>query len=185
MQFCINPTVLPNIAIDGFVAFYDRPLSNLYVQPLASISVEDQLNDIPTQLSPTRRSLFVTWILKVTLYRIRIQTTWANRFEREMAKMTKMTNPAHPGEIVRDEVLPGFGVSIAQAAEILKTARPGFNNMLNGKRALSHEMALKIEVAFGVSAEMLTNAQNEYDLAHARAHAATFTAGIERQQTAA
>lgn len=94
--------------------------------------------------------------------------------------MAKLSNPAHPGEIIRDEVLPAFGMSIVQAADELKVARPGLNNVLNGKRALSHEMALKIEAAFGVSAEMLTNAQNEYDLAAARAHAKTITAGIRK-----
>lgn len=95
--------------------------------------------------------------------------------------MSKLAFPAHPGEIVRDEILPAFGLSIVDAAEALKVARPGFNNMLNGKRALSHEMALKIEAAFGVSAEMLTNAQNEYDLAHARAQAEDITRGIVKR----
>lgn len=99
--------------------------------------------------------------------------------------MKKMAFPAHPGEIVRDEVIPAFGLSIVQVADILHVARPGLNNILNGKRALTHEMALKIEAAFGVDANMLTNAQNEYDLAQARVHAATLTAGIERQKIAA
>lgn len=96
--------------------------------------------------------------------------------------MTKLAFPAHPGEIVRDEVLPAFGVSIVEAAEALKVARPGFNNMLNGKRALTPEMALKLEAAFGVSAELLTNAQNQYDLAQARAHTAQIVAGIRKRE---
>lgn len=94
--------------------------------------------------------------------------------------MAKLAFPAHPGEIIRDEVLPHFGLSIVEAAEALGVARPGFNNMLNGKRALSHDMAVKIEAAFGIDAVMLTNAQNEFDLAHARAHAAELTKGIRR-----
>lgn len=100
--------------------------------------------------------------------------TWAS------AKMTKMTNPAHPGELIREEVLPAFGLNIAQAAEALGVARPGFNNMVNGHRALSHEMALKVEAAFGVSAEMLIAMQTNHDLAQARAHAAEITAGVKR-----
>lgn len=99
--------------------------------------------------------------------------------------MSKLPFPAHPGEIVRDEILPAFGLSIVQAAEVLKVARPGLNNVMNGKRALSHEMALKIEAAFGVSAEMLTTAQNNFDLARARAQAPVIVAGIERLSVAA
>lgn len=99
--------------------------------------------------------------------------------------MAKLAFPAHPGEIIRDEVLPAFGLNIVQAADVIKVARPGFNNILNGKRALTHEMALKIEAAFGIDADMLTKAQNEYDLAQARAHFSELTAGIQRQQVAA
>lgn len=92
----------------------------------------------------------------------------------------KMTAPAHPGEMIRDEILPAFGLNVVRAAEVLNTARPGFNNMLNGHRALSHEMALKIEAAFGVSAEMLIRMQSNFDLAQARAQADAITAGVKR-----
>ncbi|MNI90878.1 hypothetical protein D3C73_1484610 [compost metagenome] len=57
--------------------------------------------------------------------------------------------------------------------------------MINGHRALSHEMALKIEAAFGVDAEMLVNLQTNYDLAQARAHAAEITAGVKRREPVA
>lgn len=100
--------------------------------------------------------------------------------EIETDHMSKMTNPAHPGELIRDEILPAFGLNVAQAAEALGVARPGFNNMLNGHRALSHEMAIKIEAAFGVDAEMLVNLQTNFDLAEARSHAADITAGVKR-----
>ncbi|OGN44484.1 MAG: addiction module antidote protein, HigA family [Caulobacterales bacterium RIFCSPHIGHO2_01_FULL_67_30] len=96
--------------------------------------------------------------------------------------MTKMTAPTHPGEIIRDHILPAFGLTIVSAAEALGVARPGFNTMLNGKRALTHEMALKIEALTGVSAEMLTKAQNEYDLAEARARKREIVAGIKKLQ---
>jgi addiction module HigA family antidote len=99
--------------------------------------------------------------------------------------MAKMTAPVHPGEIVRDHVLPNFGVNIVRAAEILKTARPGLNLVLNGKRSLSYELALKIEAAFGVSADMLMTAQTNFDMAAARAKAGEITAGIERVRAVA
>lgn len=94
--------------------------------------------------------------------------------------MPKMIAPAHPGELIREEILPAFGLNVAQAAEALGVARPGFNNMINGHRALSHEMALKVEAAFGVSAEMLIAMQTNFDLAQARTHAAEITAGVKR-----
>ena len=94
--------------------------------------------------------------------------------------MTKMASPAHPGELIREEILPAFGLNVAQAAEVLGVARPGFNNMINGHRALSHEMALKIEAAFGVDAEMLVAMQTNFDLAEARARGADITKGVKR-----
>ncbi|WP_255500441.1 HigA family addiction module antitoxin [Brevundimonas sp. P7753] len=96
--------------------------------------------------------------------------------------MMKMAFPAHPGELVRDEILPAFGLNIVQAAEALKVARPNLNNVLNGHRALTHEMALKIEAAFGVDAETLTNMQNNFDLAKARSHREEIVAGIEKRE---
>lgn len=95
-----------------------------------------------------------------------------------------MRDPAHPGEIIRDEILPNFGLTISKAVDILGVSRPGFNNMLNGHRALTPEMALKIEAAFGVSASILMNAQTNYDLAQARLKSDEITAGIERQKAA-
>ncbi len=94
--------------------------------------------------------------------------------------MAKLAYPAHPGEIIRDEVLPAYGLSIVAVADALKVARPGLNLILNGKRALTHGMAVKFEAAFGIDADMLTRAQNEFDLAHARAQANELTAGIRR-----
>ncbi|RZJ04522.1 MAG: addiction module antidote protein, HigA family [Brevundimonas sp.] len=114
--------------------------------------------------------------MKRVVYPDRIQYRWT-----ETDQVAKLAFPAHPGEIIRDEVLPAFGLSIVEVADALNVARPGFNNMLNGKRALTHEMALKIEAAFGVSAEMLTVAQNEYDLARARSRAREITAGIRKR----
>ena len=96
--------------------------------------------------------------------------------------MTRMTAPAHPGVMIREEILPAFGLTIVSLAEALGVARPGLNNMLNGHRALSPEMALKIEALTGVSAELMTNMQNNYDLAKARLHAEEIVAGIQKRE---
>lgn len=96
-----------------------------------------------------------------------------------------LKNPSHPGEIVADEVLPAFGLSVAAAARVLQMPRPNLANILAGKAGLSHAVALKIEKAFGVDAGLLTSMQNAWDLARARENADAITAGIERQDRVA
>lgn len=96
-----------------------------------------------------------------------------------------MLNPSHPGAIIRDEVLPHFGLSVLAAAVALNTPRANLHKLLNGQTALTPEMALKIEKAFGTSADLMINTQAQYDLARARERAAEITAGVTRQQVAA
>jgi addiction module HigA family antidote len=53
--------------------------------------------------------------------------------------------PCHPGEFIREEILAGLGLSIARAAEILGVRRATLSDLVNGKAALSPEMALRVE----------------------------------------
>ncbi len=71
-------------------------------------------------------------------------------------------NPEHPGTYIRVNVLPK-GMNVTKAALLLGIGRPAFSNLLNGKAALSADMAARIEVAFGESARKLINKQIEYD----------------------
>lgn len=96
-----------------------------------------------------------------------------------------LKNPSHPGEVILDEVLPAFGLSVAAAARVLQMPRPNLANILAGKAGLSHAVALKIEKAFGVDAGLLTAMQNAWDLARARETGAHLTAGIQRQDRVA
>lgn len=96
-----------------------------------------------------------------------------------------LKSPAHPGEIIRDDILPAFGLTVAAAARVLDITRPNLTRVLQGHAALSHELALKIEKAFGVDAELLAAMQSRYDMARARERADQITAGIERQAVAA
>lgn len=96
-----------------------------------------------------------------------------------------LKNPAHPGEIIRDDILPAYGLSVAAAARVLHITRANLTRVLNGDAALSHELALKIEKAFGTDAGLMTAVQNQYDLAQARRRAEEITAGVERQKVAA
>jgi antitoxin HigA-1 len=71
--------------------------------------------------------------------------------------------PCHPGEFIREEILAELGLSIARTAEILRVRRATLSDLINGKAALSPEMALRIEKAFGVSMDTLLRMQAWYD----------------------
>ncbi len=82
-----------------------------------------------------------------------------------------MKNPPHAGEVIRMEILDELDLSITRAAEILKVRRATLSDLVNGKTALTAEMALRIEKAFGVSMDMLLRMQAAYDAAQARSRA--------------
>jgi len=80
-----------------------------------------------------------------------------------------MLRPPHPGEIIRHEIFEPLGVTVSAAARALGVTRPALSNMLNGRAALSPEMALRIEKAFGPRMEHLMKMQLAYDIAQIRA----------------
>ena len=71
--------------------------------------------------------------------------------------------PCHPGEFIREEILHELQLPVARAAEILGVRRATLSDLVNGKAALSPEMALRIEKAFGVSMDTLLRMQAWYD----------------------
>ncbi|MDP1787958.1 HigA family addiction module antitoxin [Nitrosomonas sp.] len=86
--------------------------------------------------------------------------------------MSKMHNPPHPGETLREDVLPALGLSITKAAEQLNVSRAALSRVLNERAALSPEMALRLEGWLGVenggSADLWVAQQAAYDLWLAR-----------------
>jgi addiction module HigA family antidote len=74
-----------------------------------------------------------------------------------------------PGEHIK-KVLPK-GLSVKKAAELIGVGRPALSNLLNGKAALTPEMAMRIEKAFGTSAQELLALQTAYDELHHREQA--------------
>ena len=80
----------------------------------------------------------------------------------------EMAYPVHPGEILAEEVLPRYNLNVTKAAARLNVARPGFNNVLNSKRAVTPELALKVERVFGYPARLLLAMQAAFDLAAAK-----------------
>ena len=71
--------------------------------------------------------------------------------------------PPHPGRFIREEILDELGLSVARAAEVLGVRRATLSDLVNGHAALSPEMALRIEKAFGVSMDTLLRMQAWYD----------------------
>lgn len=63
--------------------------------------------------------------------------------------MSRMHNPPHPGLTLRDDVLPALGLSVSQAAQQLGVSRITLSRVLNGRAAISPEMALRIEAWLG------------------------------------
>jgi antitoxin HigA-1 len=62
-----------------------------------------------------------------------------------------MHNPPHPGETLRDDVLPALGLTVTDAAAQLGVTRAALSRVLNGKAAISPEMALRLERWLGVN----------------------------------
>ena len=76
--------------------------------------------------------------------------------------------PPHPGDFLRMEVLEPLNLDVTRAADILGVRRATVSDLLNGRAALSPEMALRWEKAFDVSMEMMLRMQAAYDAAQMR-----------------
>lgn len=72
--------------------------------------------------------------------------------------------PVHPGEMLREEFLPDYGLTVAGLAEALGVSRQSVNELLRERRALSPEMALRLAKLFGNSPEFWLNLQRGVDL---------------------
>jgi antitoxin HigA-1 len=79
-----------------------------------------------------------------------------------------MKNPCHPGDFVRTEIIQPAGLSVTAAAVALRVSRPALSSLLNGRAALSGDMALRIEKAFGMNMDTLMRMQAAYDIAQTR-----------------
>ena len=83
--------------------------------------------------------------------------------------MGHMFNPPHPGETIREDVLPALGLSVTEAAEQLGVSRVSFSRVINGRTAISPSMARRLEAwlngpEYGPSAESWLRGQLAYDL---------------------
>ena len=82
--------------------------------------------------------------------------------------MATMHNPPHPGETLREDVLPALGLSVTDAAAQLGVTRAAFSRVLNARAGVSPEMALRIEAWLGVErggeARLWLAEQSAYDV---------------------
>ena len=81
-----------------------------------------------------------------------------------MATPFRMHNPPHPGEILRELCLAPLRLTVTEAAEGLGVSRKTLSAILNGRASISPEMAVRLSMAFGTSAESWLNHQLQYDL---------------------
>lgn len=82
---------------------------------------------------------------------------YANDKPREVA-------PVHPGEMIREDFMVDYGLSVSRLASALGVSRQSINELVRERRAVSPEMALRLARLFGNSAEFWLNAQRSIDL---------------------
>ena len=80
-----------------------------------------------------------------------------------------MYNPAHPGEILKELVIEPLGLTVTDVSERLNVSRKTLSKILNGRGAITPEMAVRLELAFKKpSADHWLRLQNAYDLWNSR-----------------
>jgi antitoxin HigA-1 len=79
-----------------------------------------------------------------------------------------MKEPPHPGLSVRYDCLEALNLTVTEGAKALGVTRQTLNNLVNGKAGISPEMAIRLDKAFGGTAEAWLSLQVAYDLAQAR-----------------
>jgi antitoxin HigA-1 len=86
-----------------------------------------------------------------------------------------MHNPVHPGEILKELIIDPMGLTITQVSENLDISRKTLSKVINGHGAITPEMAVRLEIAFGKpTADHWLRLQNAFDLWQARQHKADF-----------
>jgi addiction module HigA family antidote len=99
--------------------------------------------------------------------------------EREV--MESNMPPVHPGAVLREDILKEMGLTVTKAAENLQVSRKQLSEVVNEGSAISAEMAVRLEDAFGVSAEFWLDMQKAHDIWKVKQSGRVH--GIRRMQT--
>jgi antitoxin HigA-1 len=83
------------------------------------------------------------------------------------AKRNPKRCPTHPGALLREDIIPATGMSRSAVAELLGITRQHFNDIVNEKKRVSPEVAVKLGKLFGDGAGVWTRMQAAYDTWHA------------------
>ena len=81
--------------------------------------------------------------------------------------MARIHDPAHPGAILKEDIFPELGLSVTEAAEQLGVSRVALSRVVNGRAAISAELAIRLAQWLGGKAETWLQGQLQYDLWHA------------------
>jgi addiction module HigA family antidote len=84
-----------------------------------------------------------------------------------------MKNPPHIGRVISHGILDPLGLSVTKAADALGVRRATLSDLINGRAALTAEMAMRIHKAFGPDVDHLLRMQAAYDAAQIRKRAKT------------
>ena len=109
-------------------------------------------------------------------------STWLTATDHREADPMPMSTPPHPGPGIRENCLIPLGLNVTEAARVLGVARHTLSRVLNGRAAISPEMAIRLEKAGWSNAGFWLRRQASYDLAQARKreheiHVAPYEAG--------
>ena len=99
--------------------------------------------------------------------------------------LLKGLKPTHPGEVLREDVLPALGRSKTEIADLLGVSRPTLYDVLNEKRPITPNLALRIGKLVGGGPEIWLTMQQAYDLAAAEVELANDLAAIPTLHNAA
>ena len=78
--------------------------------------------------------------------------------------VTREIPPTHPGEMIREDFIPDYGLTTASLADALGVSRQTINELLRERRSITPIMALRLSRLFGNSPEFWLNAQHAKDL---------------------
>lgn len=100
------------------------------------------------------------------------------------ARRDAAREPVHPGEILREDILPSLGMSVVAAAKALRVSRQTLHRILAGKASVTPEMALRLGKFCGNGPDIWLRLQESFDLWHARRALADELAEIKKARAA-